>query len=67
MKALTRELNKKTEAELAQGIGETREKLRAWRFGLTGSKVKNMKEGMAMRKNIARMLTIVAEKKTARK
>ena len=51
------ELLKKSIAELTKDLADKREGLRAWRFGLTGSKVKNMKEGSVMKKDIARILT----------
>ncbi|HUD04301.1 MAG TPA: 50S ribosomal protein L29 [Candidatus Paceibacterota bacterium] len=59
------ELIKKTIAELTKAVADKREALRVWRFGITGSKVKNMKEGRAMRKEIARMLTAINQKKAA--
>ena len=58
------ELIKKSIVELNKDLADKREALRAWRFGLTGSKVKNMKEGGTMRKDIARILTAI-NKKTA--
>jgi len=36
---------------------EKREALRLFRFNISGSKVKNVKEGAAHRKDIARILT----------
>jgi ribosomal protein L29 len=59
------EFLKKTIAELSKTVADKREALRVWRFGITGSKVKNMKEGRAMRKEIARMLTAINQKKAA--
>jgi len=47
----------KDKAELVREIGETQEKLRVFRFSGSGSKSKNVKEGMSLRKNIARMKT----------
>ena len=47
---------KKTE-DLAKLIEEKREALRMFRFGLSGSKVKNLKEGMHLKKEIARLMT----------
>jgi ribosomal protein L29 len=47
----------KTKEELTRLVAEYREKLRAFRFAMAGGKVKNVKEGHALRKEIARMLT----------
>ena len=58
----TTELHKQTTAELGKLLADKRESLRAWRFGLVGSKVKNMKEGQATRKDIARILTALNKK-----
>jgi ribosomal protein L29 len=52
-----KELLKKSEAELAKTLTEKREALRAFRFGISGSKIKNMREGRAIRKEIARVMT----------
>jgi len=61
------ELMKKTTAELSKLLADKKESLRAWRFGLVGSKSKNMKEGMATRKDIARILTAINHKITGEK
>ena len=50
---------KQSPAELSKLLADKRESLRAWRFGLTGSKVKNIKEGSATKKDIARILTAI--------
>ena len=56
------ELMKQTPAELGKLLADKREALRAWRFGLVGSKSKNMKEGMVTKKDIARILTALNQK-----
>lgn len=56
------ELMKKTTAELSKLLADKKESLRAWKFGLAGSKSKNMKEGLATRKEIARILTAINAK-----
>ena len=61
------ELFKKSIAELTKDLADKRESLRGWRFGLTGSKVKNMKEGGAKKKDIARILTAINKKIGAEK
>ncbi len=43
--------------DLAKLLAEKREALQKFRFGLSGSKVKNVKEGRMIRKEIARTLT----------
>ena len=52
-----KDLNKKTEKDLYKMLAEKREALREFRFGFSGSKIKNVKEGVNTRKNIARILT----------
>lgn len=47
----------KTAQDLEKALGEKRAALHAFRFGLAGSKVKNVKEGRALRKDIARIMT----------
>ncbi|MEK7614570.1 MAG: 50S ribosomal protein L29 [Patescibacteria group bacterium] len=44
-------------ADLDKLVAEKREALRLFRFGVAGSKVKNVKEGSALKKEIARILT----------
>ena len=52
-----KDLQDKTEAELQKLLAEKRKALRLFRFGVAGSKAKNVKEGHAIRKTIARILT----------
>ena len=54
---MSSELIKKTEKELYKILTENREKLRDFRFRSTGTKIKNIKEGANLKKNIARVLT----------
>jgi len=44
-------------ADLVKALYEKRETLRTFRFGEAGSKTRNVKEGVATRKEIARILT----------
>jgi len=46
-------------AELVKLLGERRERLRTLRFDLAAGKVKNVSELRAIRKEIARILTIL--------
>ncbi len=54
-----KELIKKTEKELVQLLSEKREALRILRFSMAGGQVKNLKEGQKLRKDIARILTLL--------
>ena len=45
------------EEDLLKRLTEYREKLKDFRFGLAGGKIKNLKEGRNLRKEIARVLT----------
>lgn len=47
----------KNTSDLAKMLSEKRESLRIFRFGAAGSKTKNVKEGKAIRKDIARIMT----------
>ncbi|MDP6388055.1 MAG: 50S ribosomal protein L29 [Candidatus Pacebacteria bacterium] len=52
-----KDLKSKNEKELDKEIREKREKLRAFRFGIAGSKVRNVKEGKNLKREVARILT----------
>lgn len=52
-----KEYANKTKADLAALLVEKRKALRAFRFGTAGSKVRDVKEGVNLRKDIARLLT----------
>jgi ribosomal protein L29 len=54
-----KELINKTEKELKNLLKEKREALRVFRFALSGGKTKNFKEGMLLKKEIARIMTII--------
>ena len=58
------EYTSKTEQDLLKTLNEKRETLRAFHFGLSGSKVKNLKEGRNVRKDIARVMTELNARKT---
>lgn len=57
-----KELTKKSEADLEKELSEKRLALRDIRFGLAGSKNKNVKEQKMIRKNIARIMTALKNK-----
>ena len=52
-----KEITTKTATDLNKMLVEKREALRVFRFGAAGAKTKNVKEGRAIRKDIARVLT----------
>jgi large subunit ribosomal protein L29 len=56
------DLRKKTEKELQATLQDLREKLRNLRFDLSAGKVKNVREIRKIKKDIARILTIINEK-----
>lgn len=61
-----KEITTKNATDLRKMITEKRESLRAFRFGGAGAKTKNVKEGRAIRKDIARLMTaLTAVDKTA--
>ena len=51
------ELQKKTDADLKKVLVEKRRAIKDFRFGLAGSKIRNVKEGEHQRRDIARILT----------
>ncbi|MEI6528315.1 MAG: 50S ribosomal protein L29 [bacterium] len=58
-----KELLKKTEKELKALLAEKKEAVRVFRFGLAGSKTRNLKEGKNLKKEIAQIMTILNTKK----
>lgn len=59
----TKDISNKTPSDLTRLIAEKREALRVFRFGAAGAKTKNVKEGREIRKDIARILTVLNSKK----
>ena len=49
----------KTPADLNKILTEKKEALRVFRFGTVGAKTKNVKEGRAIRKEIAQIMTVL--------
>ena len=60
---LLKDIAHKTQADLTKLVSDKREALRLFRFGSAGAKAKNVKEGRALRKDIARILTAMNAKK----
>lgn len=58
-----RELRQKSEKELQETLISSRDKLRELRFNLAGGKVKNIKEVHQIKKDIARTLSLLNEKR----
>lgn len=53
---------KKTPKELVTLLNEKRVALRNFRFSVAGSNARNVKEGLALKRDIARILTILNNK-----
>jgi ribosomal protein L29 len=47
----------KSKAEILKLIAEKKDSLSKFRFGIAGSKIKNMREGRVLRRDIARLNT----------
>lgn len=54
-----KEFINKTNQELSKLATDKREALRVFRFGNAGAKSKNVKEGRNLRKDIARIMTVM--------
>jgi len=52
-----KELQGKKDGELIKELKETMDSLRKFRFGISGSKTKNVKAGRTLRKKIAQINT----------
>ncbi len=59
----TKEIRELNNIEMEKKLVLLREKQRAFRFGGAGSRTKNVKEGKTMRQDIAKILTIIRDKK----
>lgn len=53
------EFKGKTENELKQILKEKKEALRIFRFAMSHGKIKNIKEGQNLKKDIARIMTVL--------
>ena len=60
--AKSKELRLRPEEELNQLLSESQKKLRELRFNLVSGKVKNVRTIRVLKKDIARILTILNEK-----
>ena len=59
----TKELQKLTDVELKKALEQNQEKLRSLRFDLASGKVKNVREIRETRKTVARVCTLLKERK----
>lgn len=59
----TKELQKLTDVELKKALEQNQEKLRSLRFDLASGKVKNVREIRETRKTVARVHTLLKERK----
>jgi ribosomal protein L29 len=57
-----KEITTKTADDLNRMLGEKRQALQTFRFGAAGAKTKNVREGRAIRKDIARIMTALRAK-----
>ena len=57
------ERSTKSEKDLAKELTEKREALRVIRFGVAGSKTRNVKEAKGLKKEVARILTELNSRK----
>lgn len=60
-----KEIKTKTVPDLSKLLSDKREALRVFRFGTAGAKTKNVKAGRELRKDIARIMTVIGDKKKA--
>lgn len=59
----SKELQKKNDKDLAKELVDLRNKLREFRFGMSGGQTRNTKDGAALRKKIAQVLTELNSRK----
>lgn len=60
MKAI--DVRKKTDSELMKALGELEIELREFRFGMSGSRTKNVRKARGIRADIARIKLVMAER-----
>lgn len=59
----TNDARKKDAPELKKLIAERATELREFRFGMTGAALKNVRRARTLRREIARLKTVLTEKK----
>jgi len=58
-----KDLIKKKDADLEKLLKEKREEYKKFRFGMTGTKTRNVKGGKALRKDVSQILTEINKRK----
>jgi len=61
---MKKEIKTQTNKELLKQLNDKREAIRGFRFGLSGSKTRNIREGRNFRKEVARILTELSSRAT---
>jgi ribosomal protein L29 len=56
-----KDLKKKTKAELEKMLEEKKVALNAFKFGIAGSKIKNVREGRNIKREIAQAITVLKD------
>lgn len=57
------EYKNKTEKEIDKLLNEKREALRNFRFAISGSKTRNLREGRNTRREVARLMTELSDRR----
>ncbi len=57
------DFKKMNDVDLVKTLKDKREALRVFRFGVAGSKTRNVKEASVLRRDIARVMTEIGSKK----
>ncbi len=60
-----KDLKTKKDEDVKKLLVEKQDALRAFRLGLSGSKIKNVKEGAEIKKDIARIMTEISSRRIA--
>lgn len=58
-----KDIRKKNSADMQKQLVELETELRDFRFGMSGGRTKNVKRARAIRKDIARIKTVMSESK----
>jgi len=58
-----KDIKKNTKAELEKMLEEKKVALNAFKFGIAGSKIKNVREGREIKKSIAKIITVLKDVK----
>ncbi len=59
------DVRKKNDADLSKLLAELQEELRAFRFGMSGGRTKNVRKARTLRADIARVKGIMTERTNA--